>query len=260
MEQYHVNIENFEGPLDLLLHLIRNAEIDIQNIFVSEITSQYLDYMQQLDRLDMDRASEFLTMAATLLYIKSKNLLPEHTFAEEEEEEDPEQTLIRQLQEYKAIKEVSSKLQNLMEDASGSVSRYAEDVTLPPQKIFLKDTSIDLLYASFQNIMSRIEYAEKARKSRNVHHDSYTVRKQTLKIREALTKTEKKRIKFEDLFDEAVSKMEVVVTFMALLDMISNGEVHIRQNKLFSPIFIQIGNLLDEDENISYMDEIQDGE
>ena len=94
---YEVKLSRFEGPLDLLLHLIEQAEVDIKDIFISEITSQYLEYMSQIDELDMDTASEFLTMAATLVYIKSRSLLPRPPKENTEEEEDPAEALIRQL-------------------------------------------------------------------------------------------------------------------------------------------------------------------
>ena len=113
---YTVQLKQFEGPLDLLLHLIEEAELDVKDIFVSEITAQYLSYMDQLEELDMDTASEFLSMAATLLYIKSRQLLPRPP-KEDEAEEDPETLLIRQLREYKAFKEASEQLRALFDAA-----------------------------------------------------------------------------------------------------------------------------------------------
>lgn len=99
---YEVHLKEFDGPLDLLLHLIEQAKVDIKDIFISEITNQYLSLMEELDELDMDTASEFLTMAATLVYIKSRSLLPKPP-KEAEEEEDPEEALVRQLKEYKLL-------------------------------------------------------------------------------------------------------------------------------------------------------------
>ncbi|MFR6571835.1 MAG: segregation and condensation protein A [Christensenellales bacterium] len=107
---YAFKLESFEGPLDLLLHLIAKAQVDIKDIFVSEITDQYLAYLEQMEQLDMEQASEFLTMAATLLNIKSRSLLPK---PEAPEEEDPEALLILQLEEYKKIKQASLVLQEM---------------------------------------------------------------------------------------------------------------------------------------------------
>ena len=135
---YRVHIRQFDGPLDLLLHLIGRAEIDIADIFVSEITQQYLSYMDQLDEVDMDTASDFLAMAATLLYIKSRHLLPRPPREEAEDaQEDPEQALIRQLREYKAFKEAGGELQALLQSARDSFTRLPEDVPLPPPRVEL---------------------------------------------------------------------------------------------------------------------------
>ena len=106
----YISLRQFEGPLDLLLHLITKAKIDIKDIFVSEITEQYLDSMRGLDELDMDTASEFLTMAATLLEIKSRALLPRPPAEPEDGEETPEQALIRRLEEYKLYKESAGRM------------------------------------------------------------------------------------------------------------------------------------------------------
>ena len=258
MEEYQVSISKFEGPLDLLLHLIQRAEIDIRDIFVSEITSQYLSYMDQLDDVDMDKASEFLTMAATLLYIKSRQLLPRPAEpTEETEEEDPEEALIRQLKDYKAFKEASQDLKRMFEETRNSITRLPEDIPLPPQKVDLSDTTMDGLYKAFLDMLDRAEHIEETRKSHRVKADTYTVRKQSMKIRNILSKA-KDRIRFEDLFDGQPRKMEVIVTFMALLEMISHGEIHLSQSRPFAPITLSVKQLLDEDSEIEYMDEVSE--
>ena len=113
---YEVHLNRFEGPLDLLLHLIEQAKVDIKDIFISEITAQYLALMDEVEELDMDTASEFLTMAATLVYIKSRSLLPRPPREEAQDEEDPEEALVRQLREYKAFKEAGAKLEILQQE------------------------------------------------------------------------------------------------------------------------------------------------
>ncbi|MBQ3662796.1 MAG: segregation/condensation protein A [Clostridia bacterium] len=159
---YHVSIEQFEGPLDLLLHLIRKAEIDIRDIFVSEITSQYLQYMQELDTVDMDKASDFLTMAATILYIKSRRLLPDtgKQNEQEEEEPDPEEQLIRQLREYKAFKEAGDNLKQLYEAAKDTLSRLPEDVPLPPKRLEMEGATMEGLYEAFLRILEKTDRQE----------------------------------------------------------------------------------------------------
>ena len=121
---YAFKLESFEGPLDLLLHLIAKAQVDIKDIFVSEITDQYLAYLEQMEQLDMEQASEFLTMAATLLNIKSRSLLPK---PETPEEDDPEALLILQLEEYKKIKQASLVLQEMEKSAAKSYFKLPEE-------------------------------------------------------------------------------------------------------------------------------------
>jgi len=260
MEQYQVNIEQFEGPLDLLLHLIQQAEIDICDIFVSESTSQYLAYLEQFESVDMDRASEFLTMAATLVYIKSRQLLPRPPKETEEgEEEDPEAVLIRQLRDYKAFKEAGAALQEKFMEARESLTRLPEDVPLPPQKVDLSGATMDKLYAAFLSILERAEIAEKNAKLHRVRPDNFTVRSQLGKIRGMLRDTND-TLRFEELFSEDAGKMEIIVTFMALLEMISHGEIHLKQSEPYAPITIWQKRLLDEDADYAYMDELTDEE
>ncbi len=257
MEEYRVNINQFEGPLDLLLHLVQKAEIDIRDIFVSEITSRYLSYMDQLDEVDMDRASDFLTVAATLLYIKSRQLLPcsDESSGEEEGEEDPEQELIRQLEEYKAFKEAGEDLSRLRETAANAITRLPEDVPLPPPRIDLSSATMDGLYQAFAEMLDRTRHAEQVRKNRSVKADHYTVRRQSERIRKILLKSNRP-VRFEELFNGNPKKMEVIVTFMALLEMISRGEIHLSQKEPFSPITLSKKKLLDKDAEVSYMDEL----
>ena len=253
---YQVRLKQFEGPLDLLLHLIEDAELDIKDIFVSEITSQYLSYMSELDELDMDTASEFLTMAATLLYIKSRQLLPRPP-KEEETEEDPETLLIRQLREYKAFKEASAGLMTLFEQSKASYTRLPEDVVLPPKNVELTSADLDGLYAAFLAILARVPESavEERASSHHVRPDHYTVRRQMRRIRDVLTA--KPRVRFEELFAERVTKMEVIVTFMALLEMISHSEILLKQSAPFAPITITVYKLLldEDDAEYEYMDE-----
>lgn len=254
---YSVHLEQFDGPLDLLLHLIERTELDIKDIFVSEITSQYLACMSEADSLDMDTASEFLTMAATLLYIKSRQLLPRPPREDEGEEEDPEAMLIRQLREYKAFKEASASLLELYTAAKDSFSRLPEDVPLPPKEVALDGASMDALYTAFLTLLGRKQEAPAAPRAHHVRPDHYTVRKQMRKIRDILA--DKPSALFEDLFEENAERLEMIVTFMALLEMILHGEIILRQKTPFAPIRIAAGKLLLEgDEEFDYMDELSD--
>lgn len=249
---YEVHISQFDGPLDLLLHLIEKAEVDIKDIFISQITAEYLNYMRQVDTLDMDTASEFLSMAATLLYIKSRSLLPRPP-SEDEEEEDPEATLIRQLREYKAFKEATHKLFALRENTAGCYTKLPEEVLLPPQEYELAESDLDSLYNAFLSVLSKVRERTGNAPQRKVQADEYTIRAQHAKIRARLAG--KKSIRFEELFDGVFVKMEMIVTVMALMDMLQHNEVKIGQDRQYGPILIEADRLLDDDADIAYMDE-----
>ena len=253
MEEYRISLSRFEGPLDLLLHLIEKAEVNIEDIFVSEITSQYLALMEDLSDIDMDRASAFLTMAAQLLLIKSRSLLPRSPVTEEEE--DPEAQLIRQLREYKAFKEASEGLSVRYEDFRKMYERLPEDVLLPPQKVDISNATLENLYAAFFRVLNRDEKKEPEKMVRNVARESFTVRNRAVLIREKL---KGKRIAFDDLFTDTSSRLEKIVTFMALLEMLSHGEVRITQGATFAPIYIRARELMTDDDSYIYMDEVDD--
>ncbi len=253
---YEVHLSRFEGPLDLLLHLIEKAEVDIKDIFVSEITAQYLDYMAEIETLDMDTASEFLSMAATLLYIKSRQLLPRPP-KEEDPQEDPEELLIRQLREYRIFKQAGEELRALYESAKGAFTRLPEELLLPEQEISLSGASLTDLYETFFTLLhARREQAElPPNPLHQVQQDLFTVRRQLGHIRNVLRG--KKQIRFEELFEQDAPRMELIVTFMALLEMISRGEIILRQKEPFAPIRLSARELLEDDEDTDYMDEYE---
>lgn len=249
---YHVHVSQFDGPLDLLLHLIESAEVDIKDIFVSEITTQYLTYMADLDGLDMDTASEFLAMAATLLYIKSRQLLPRPP-KEQLEEEDPEVVLIRQLREYKAFKRAGEELRQLQDATRGAYTRLPEDIILPPQEISLSGATMQELYQAFFTLLHAQPEEQPLHPLHQVRQDIFTVRTQIAKIRRLLF--EHTELTFEELFDPHPIRMEIVATFMALLEMINRGEILLRQSMPFAPIRLRARSLGEEDPEIDYMDE-----
>ena len=249
---YQVHIQQFEGPLDLLLHLIESAEVDIKDVFVSEITQEYLRYMDELEGLDMDTASEFLAMAATLVYIKSRQLLPRPP-KEQPEEEDPEALLIRQLYEYKAFKKAGEELQRLNEALQGVYTRLPEDVPLPPQEITLSGATMQELYQSFFTLLHTQPDVQPVNPLHQVRQDAYTVRMQIAKIRRLFAQREE--LAFEELFGAHPERMEIIVTFMALLEMIGHGEIHLRQPAPFAPIRLRVRSLAEEDDDTDYMDE-----
>ena len=152
---YIVSLKQFDGPLDLLLTLISSAKLDIQDIFVSEITEQYLESMKLVDELDMDSASEFLQMAATLLEIKSRAMLPKPPKPEEEGALSPEEELIRQLTEYKQFKEISARMHQLEEEARALLTKLPEEYPLPPPNIEITGLTLEKLAKAFKKVLER---------------------------------------------------------------------------------------------------------
>lgn len=250
---YQVHLSQFEGPLDLLLHLIEKAEVDIKDIFISEITSQYLEYMAGIEGLDMDTASEFLTMAATLVYIKSRSLLPRPP-RDAEEEEDPAEALIRQLREYKAVKEAGAQLKLLMEENRGVFSKLPEEFLLPPPDITWDESSARSLFLAFGELMEKMRLQrENAIDSHEVTADAYTIRGQLVKIRGVIQA--QGRVSFAGLFSPEAGKLEMIVTFMALLDMLVRGEIALEQERPYGEITITAIAVSSDDEDAEYMDE-----
>ncbi len=234
---YVVSLNEFDGPLDLLLTLISRAKIDIHEIFVSEITEQYLQSMAGLDQLDMDSASEFLAMAATLMEIKSRALLPRPPKEPEEGEETPEQALIRQLTEYKAFKEASSDMKRLEEEAKALLSKLPEEYPLPPPEVELTGLTLDGLTRAFAKVLRRFEDRQNqpAPVQREIRRDSITVQQGMFRIQ---SRIQKKPVKFSALFEDSPSKVEVVTVFMALLEMLKLERVSVSQSNAFEEIMV----------------------
>ena len=253
---YHVHIKQFDGPLDLLLYLIEKAEVDIREVFISEITSEFLSYLTELDELDMDQASSFIAVAATLVYMKSRSLMPKPRPEEEEEEEDPGEALIRQLREYKAFKEASAELRGLWSEAGLMHGRLPMEFPLPPQEIILKDTSVEGLYHALLTALKRLPEDEQSEPVRSVNADRFTIRSCSGNIRSALHASGG-RIMFLE-FVEGKAKVEIIVTFMALLEMVRRGEIRLSQKQGFGDIAINEAALIDNDEDISYDDETEE--
>ncbi|MBQ3552567.1 MAG: segregation/condensation protein A [Clostridia bacterium] len=233
---YRVKLNQFEGPLDLLLHLILKAELDICDIYVSEITSQYLEYMTQIDALDMDTASEFLAVAAQLVFMKSKTLLPGKNNEVEQKEPD-ECDLIERLTEYKRMKELSISLGTLYEEARKSFSKPMEEFVPTAPEIVWQQTSPDALFKAFLSALCRVRGDhEKKEYVHSIEGDEYTISDRVIFLRDIVKK--RKTIGFFELFCENCSRMAIIVTFMAMLEMAARGELSISQEAPYTPIMI----------------------
>lgn len=237
---YVVSLQQFDGPLDLLLSLIASAKIDIKEIFVSQITEQYLEAMAGVDDLDMDSASEFLEMAATLLEIKSRALVPKLKKEDDElEDESPEQQLIRRLLEYKAFKELSGDMRALEEKAKDYLTKLPEEFPLPPQEFELTGLTTQKLYAAFLRAMRRAEERDAATKpsQREIRRDEHTVRGCMASIVRRIRKGGKTA--FSDLFEDAGNREEVITMFLALLELIKLNHIRAVQADTYEEIYIE---------------------
>lgn len=236
---YIIQLKQFEGPLDLLLHLITRAQIDICDIFISEITEQYLEAMGDIASLDMDTASEFLAMAATLLEIKSRALLPRPPEPEEEGEESPEQALIRRLNEYRLYKESAGQMKNFEKAAQAVFSKLPEEYPLPPPTFQLDGLTMEGLVAAIDRILARIELRSAPGPSvRNIARDSFSIEECVYRISQRIHRGP---AYFTELFSEHPSRDEVITLFMALLELLRLGRLHIEQEHVFDDILLLPG-------------------
>lgn len=238
MADYKVKFEVFEGPLDLLLYLIKKEEVDIYQVNLTQIANQFIEYIEVMRELDLEIAGEFLVMAATLMYIKSKELLPveQRVVAEEEDDgEDPRWELIRQLVEYKKFKDAAAQLQVLetLQESTypripGLIKLEAEEPTDRPQA-----SLFDLINA-VNAVLKRLGGGRE--EAREIYQDQWTV---SQKIEHLLTEvTQNTVVRFSTLFEAAKSKTEVVVTFLALLELIRLRQLAAVQSEMFGDIEI----------------------
>ncbi len=232
--EYKVTIDAFEGPLDLLLHLIKKSNIDIVDININDVTKQYLDYINKMEELNLDVASEYLVMAAELLEIKSNSLLPKPE-VEIEEEEDPREQLIRRLLEYEQYKKVTEEFKELE-------STRQEVYTREPDKLeeYKSDEKIDYgvnlddLVNAFKEFIKEKENDKPL--NTKVTNKEYSITKRCYEIKTLLKK--KKQVNFKELFEE-YNKEYIVITFLSILSMARNGELTIEQESNFNNIIIK---------------------
>lgn len=232
---YEVHLKDFEGPLDLLLHLISRAKVDIRDIFVSQITEQYLASMDDIASLDMDAASEFLAMAAMLLEIKSRALLPKPPKVEEGEET-PEQALIRRLSEYAALKQGVGQMRAFEEAAARMFDKLPEEVPLPPPVFELPNLTLDALMEAMRRVLARAaEEPERAVAVRALQRDRLSIQACMFSIS---ARVKKGPCTFDSLFSEHPERDEIVTLFMALLELLRMGRLHLEQTDVFGEIIL----------------------
>ena len=235
--KYAIKLENFEGPLDLLCHLIDKNKMDIYDIKLSEITDQYIAYISQMEEMNLEVTSEFLIMASTLLYIKSKNLLPTEV---EDERELTEEELLQRIIEYKKYKEISKKIREFYEQNSKRCFKLQENIELPKQKLereYKKETIIELYTQIVENNKNRLN-----QNAKNIEKiaitDTYTVGSKVKEMfRELLRKP---KFIFNKLYKVSeTNKNEVVTAFTGLLELSRRSKVITSQEELFGDIVVE---------------------
>ncbi len=235
--KYALKLENFEGPLDLLLHLIDKNKMDIYDVRLSEITDQYIEYINEMESHNLDIASEFLVIASTLVYLKSKELLPKEI---EDEAELTEEELLRRIIEYKKYKEISKKLKEFFIENSKRFSKSPEKIELPKQKLE-KEYSNELIYSNYKRLIENNE-VKINKNAENIEkiaiRENFSV---TAKVKEIFKELSKKpKFVFNKLFSiNTKPKAEVVTAFTGVLELTRRNKIITEQEELFGDIIVE---------------------
>ncbi len=236
---YSIKINEFEGPLDLLLHLIKQSNIDIVDIEINEITKQYLDYINKMEELNINVAASYLVMAAELMEIKSKSLLPptEEETNDEDEEVVSKENLINKLIEYQKYKDMISTFKEMEQDRQNIYVKSPEKISNYVDELIVNntDTSVDDLVDAFKKFLERIDREKPI--TTKITTKEYSVKERKRNIRNILK--EKQKVLFTDLFEEKNTGL-IVVTFLSILEMTKEKEIIIKQDANFKDITIEL--------------------
>jgi len=231
---YKIKLEMFEGPLDLLLYLVKKDHLNIYDIPISRVTEQYLQYLNLMQLLDLNIAGEFLVMAATLMEIKSRMLLPAEESLDEKEQEDPRQELVKRLLEYEKFKQIAETLRQKETDQREVFKRpqaEAEKVAFKEKEVYFEASIFDLINAfsaALKDVPKEVFY--------EVIKDEFTIEEKVHEILHHLLEVQS--VKLSELFSKAKNKIEVIVTFLAILELAKMKEIVARQSELFQEIEI----------------------
>lgn len=236
-DKYVVTIDNFDGPLDLLLHLIKEQDIDIYDIKIEDITKQYLDYIRHMKELNLEIASEYLVMASELIEMKSKMLLPKKKEKEDDDyEEDPRELLIERLLAYKRYKEVTSEFKDLELNRKMVFTREPDNLNrYVKEDENSEDLGVADLIDAFNNLLKRKELDRPI--ATKITKKELSVTEKVNKIKNILRN--KKKINFEDIF-EVSTKEEVIISFLSVLEMVKKDEILLTQEGNFKNIVISL--------------------
>lgn len=238
--EYALNIDSFQGPLDLLLHLIKESKMDIFDLKIEEITNQYLDYINKMEEMNLDIASSYLVMSAELLEIKSKMLLPRHKDEDDVQEEDPREELVNKLIEYQKYKDLTNEFKGLEEERHMIYTKLPENI-----KDYVNDNKVinggevtlEDLVDAFKKFLERQKMNQPL--NTKVTSKEITVEHRRRSIKKILLN--KKKVNFMELFD-IISKEYVVVTFLAVLEMAKAKELIIKQENNFDEIICEVAH------------------
>ena len=238
--QLTFKLDGFEGPLDLLLHLIKESNLSIMEVKISEITDQYMKYMEGISELDMEETTAFLDMASRLLEIKSRSLLPVENIENDEEELDPETQLKIQLQEYQLFKEAGGELHNIE-----NVNRFYKqpDRSVGDTRIVFNQFNLEKLLDAFAFILMRTKDRDNPQEKK-ISRDRWTVADKIAFLTNILK--DNKEINFFSLFDESYSKLEVITVFMAILELLKFQKIEVIQAERYADILIRRKEISDE--------------
>lgn len=229
-DSFKVKIENFDGPLDLLWFLIKRAKIDVNEIFVSQITEQYLASIADMDSIDLEKASDFIEVAACLIEIKSKAMLPK-IVVQDEPEDSPEKELIRRLEEYRIYKDASVKMK---EQETVGLHFREPDSKVGRPRLVLNDMNINGLVDALRKLFGKLDQKAQENQLRQIRKDRFTVAEKIQQIMEVFSLNDE--VKFGDLFDSDYNKSEIITTFQAMLELLKDQFFTAEQDHAFGEI------------------------
>jgi segregation and condensation protein A len=238
---YRVHLETFEGPLDLLLYLIRKHEVDIYDIPVSVVTESYVGHLETLQDINVNVAGEFLVMASKLMEIKSKLLLPGREIDGEEEEEDPRMELVRQLIEYRRYKEASLMLRERGTEQSQRYHRGSDEIL---ELAGLQDAPVEVDLWSLLEAFRKVLDETSSRRERRIVYDETPIAEYIARIRGQIVRA--RRVAFSDLFSVSRGRAELIGLFLALLELVKMREVQLTQEDLYGEIQIEVNEVSEE--------------
>lgn len=231
-DYYKIRLNNFEGPLDLLLYLIKDSKVEIEDIKLASITEQYLDYMKDIDKVDMEKAAEFIEVAATLVEIKSKAMIPQEQ-EKAQDEDDPEWLLLQRLKEYKLYKEASEKMKS--QEIANRMYKQPDEKCYDFKNV-LTQMDINGLINAFTSLMTKAAVREVVQEERTIVKDRWTVEEKIFEIKTVLM--DKDEVKFSSLVGDDFTRGEIITLFMAMLELLKHQIINIKQTEMFGEIDI----------------------